>query len=96
MTAAQCSKEPNCVPQCTSKECDFLCRHQISCIYLLGLPGGSLVQTLSQSSLISRSTDQMLILGHNHFLSPPNHILQTDQVCFIALSDDSCKTMIAE
>ena len=29
--ATQCSKEPNCVPQCTASECRFLCRHQVTC-----------------------------------------------------------------
>ena len=91
ITATQCLKEPNCVPQCTSKECDFLCRHQISCT-CWDYQEGHLCKHCHKVRSISRSTDYNADPRPQSFSFTPNRTLQTEQVCFIALSDDSCKT----
>lgn len=39
ITAQECSQKPKCIPQCTEPNCEYLCRHLITCTcidYVLG------------------------------------------------------------
>lgn len=54
--ANMCSERPNCVPQCSQAECEYLCRHMLKCT-CMDYNQGHLCKHVHKVSLIACITN---------------------------------------